>query len=193
MSTLAMARAIQDLALEKGASCASVTVYGGLVRTVAHLLGESDADLDEFPDDAVLQAARREVPADVIAEMVTFILSDWGDPADAGAVLDQLDELEDPFPVASTAELAYRAAAEELACRNGECAAVVAYAGGQARARWLRLYGGRVLASLDELATDPVLQAARRQLSDTEKVRVTDWVHGSAWEQIDELATERAS
>ncbi|OHU33344.1 hypothetical protein BKG79_22320 [Mycobacteroides chelonae] len=194
MSTAAMVLATKDRALAGGASTASIAIYGGLVRTVAHLVGGADASVDVLPDDAVLAAARREVPQQVVEEMAQWVWSSWDELAADAAVLDQLNEVApDPFPVTPPGAVAYRCAAEQLAYREGEPTAAVAYAGAQAEARFLRLYGGRTLDSLHELAVaDVVLEAARRELAAKEKTRITDWVY-EQWEAIDEFATESAS
>jgi hypothetical protein len=188
-----MIRAVQDGALAGGAGTASIAVYGGLVRTVAHLLGGADADVANLPDDAVLAAARHEVPQEVVEEMAVWLWGSWDEIATDAAVLDQLDDIcPDLFPSTPPGAVAYRCAAEELAYREGEPAAAVAYAGAQAEARFLRLYGGRTLDSLHELAVaDVVLEAARRELAAEEKTRITDWVY-ELWEAIDELATSSA-
>ena len=68
-----MVRAVQDQALADGHTAATVAVYGGLVRTMSHLLG-GDADLDHLPEDAVLQAGIAEVPTDTVAYMAEWLL-----------------------------------------------------------------------------------------------------------------------
>ncbi|RIS02771.1 hypothetical protein [Mycobacteroides abscessus] len=193
-SALAMARAVQDLALAAGDTAARTAIYGSIVQALAELTGAPDASCSGFPDDAVLQAARREVPEQTVAAMGDWIGGRWGAIVTAGAVLDALDQLnlEPTLPLPGGA-LAYRAAAGELALAEGESCAAVSWAGAQATARWLRLYGERVLDSLAELAAgDPVLTAAGRELADSEKSRVTDWVI-EVWEAIDERATEPAA
>lgn len=194
MTTAAMILATQDRTLAEGASTASITIYGGLVRTVAHLLGEADADLDTLPGDAVVAAARREVPQEIVEEMAAWLWEFWDEIATDAAVLVALDEVAaDPFAVIPTGAGVYRSAAQELAYQKGECAAAVSWAGAAAAARWLRLYGGRRIDNLDELAAgDVVLEAARRELPDDEKSRITAWVH-EEWEAIDDMATEAAS
>lgn len=193
-SALAMTRVVQDLALAAGDTAARTAIYGSIVLVLAELTGQADASCSAFRDDAVLAAARREVPADVVAAMGDWIGGRWGEVVAAGAVLDALDEVNlEPMPHLTAGALAYRAAAQELALEAGESTACVAWAGGQATARWLRLYGGRILDSLAELAAgDPVLTAAGRELPNCEKDRVTDFML-DRWERIDELASERAS
>lgn len=190
-STAAMVQAVQDQVLAVGDTAARTTIYGALVRSLAHLLGEDSASLR---DDAVLQAARREVPEQTVAAMGDWVGARWGAIVMAGAVLDALDEVDlEPVPPLPDGALAYRAAAEELALDAGESCAAVSWAGGQATARWLRLYGGRILDSLAELAAgDPVLTAAGRELADGEKDRITGWVIGN-WIEIDERSTEPAA
>lgn len=194
MSARAMMRVVQDLALAAGDTTARTAIYGSLVLALAELTGQADADSASLRDDSVLAAARHEVPPDVVAAMGGWIGGRWGAIVTAGAVLDALDglNLEPTLPLPGGA-LAYRAAAEELALAAGESCAAVSWAGAQATARWLRLYGGRVLDSLAELAAgDPVLTAAGRELAEREKSRVTGWVI-EVWEAIDERATEPAA
>lgn len=193
-STAAMVRVVQDLALTAGDTAARTAVYGSLVLALAELTGQADADSANLRDDSVLAAARREVSADVVAAMGDWIGGRWGAIAVDAAVLDALDQLNlEPVSPLPDGALAYRAAAEDLALAAGESAAAVSWAGAQATARWLRLYGGRVLDSLAELAAgDPVLTAAGRELADSEKSRVTGWVI-EVWEAIDEKATEPAA
>ncbi|MDO2981371.1 MULTISPECIES: hypothetical protein [Mycobacteriaceae] len=193
-STAAMVRVVQDLALTAGDTAARTAVYGSLVLALAELTGQADADSASLRDDSVLAAARHEVPPDVVAAMGDWIGGRWGAIVTAGAVLDALDQLNlEPVPPLPDGALAYRGTAEELALAAGESCAAVSWAGAQATARWLRLYGGRVLNSLAELAAvDPVLTAAGRELAEREKDRVTGWVIGN-WIEIDERATEPAT
>lgn len=194
MSARAMMRVVQDLALAAGDTAARTAVYGSLVLALAELTGQADADTASLRDNAVLAAARREVSEQTVAAMGDWVGGRWGAIVTAGAVLDALDELRiAPVPSLPDGALAYRAAAEDLALTAGESCAAVSWAGAQATARWLRLYGGRVLNSLAELAAgDPVLRAAGRELAEREKDRVTDWVI-EVWEAIDERATEPAA
>lgn len=196
-STAAKIRLVQDLAREKGAGTASVAVYASLVEEAAIWLDDARDISDHVAPmarDSVGIAARAELPHQTVIEMGAWLAANWDFICDGAAVLDALGEgLDDAFPAASPVAGAYRDSAEELAQRTGYGAAACRFAGAQAEARWLRLYGGRTLDSLHELAvTDPVLQAARRELSAVEKTRVTDWVQDQ-WQLIDELATERAS
>ncbi|SLF06929.1 hypothetical protein [Mycobacteroides abscessus] len=193
-SARAMARAVQDQVLAEGHAAATVAVYGALTAALAELTGAPDASCSGFPDDAVLQAARREISEQTVAAMGGWIGGRWGAIVTAGAVLDALDGLNlEPVPPLPDGALAYRGTAEELALAAGESCAAVSWAGAQATARWLRLYGGRVLDSLAELAAgDPVLTAAGRELAEREKSRVTGWVI-EVWEAIDERATEPAA
>lgn len=192
--TRAMVRVVQDLALAAGDTAARTAIYGSIVQALAELTGAPDAACTAFRDDSVLAAARREVSADVVAAMGDWIGGRWGAIAVDAAVLDALDQLNlEPVPPLPDGALAFRAAAEELALAAGESCAAVSWAGAQATARWLRLYGGRVLDSLAELAAgDPVLTAAGRELAEREKSRVTGWVI-EVWEAIDERATEPAA
>ncbi|WP_131817940.1 hypothetical protein [Mycobacteroides abscessus] len=189
-----MMRAVQDQVLAEGHAAATVAVYGSIVQALAELTGEPDTDTAGHRDDAVLQAARHEVPPDVVAAMGAWVGARWGAIVTAGAALDALDEVNlEPVPPLPDGALAYRAAAQQLALAAGESCAAVSWAGAQAAARWLRLYGGRILDSLAELAAgDPVLTAAGRELADSEKSRVTDWVI-EVWEAIDDRATETAA
>lgn len=193
-SARAMMRVVQDLALAAGDTAARTAIYGSIVQALAELTGQADASCSGFPDDAVLQAARREVTEQTVAAMSDWVGGRWGAIVTAGAVLDALSELDlEPTPRLPAGARAYRAAAEQLALAAGESCAAVSWAGAQATARWLRLYGGRVLNSLAELAgVDPVLTAAGRELADSEKSRVTNWVI-DRWEAIDERATEPAA
>lgn len=192
MSTPSKVRVVQDRALAIGNSTAMVALFGGVTVSVASLLDDDRDLVDGLPGDAVLAAARREVPPEKVAEIGAWLVAAWDSITDAAAVLDALDDVAaDPFPVTPPAALAYRLAAEEIAQREGEVAAACRYVGAQAEARWHRLYGGRIMSSLDELATDPVLEAARRELDDAAKDRLIDWVQAS-WEDIDDLATEVA-
>lgn len=194
MSARAMMRVVQDLALAAGDTTARTAIYGSLVLALAELTGQADADSASLRDDSVLAAARREVSEQTVAAMGDWIGGRWGAIVTAGAVLDALDQLNlEPVPPLPDGALAYRGAAEELALAAGESCAAASWAGAQATARWLRLYGERVLDSLAELAAgDPVLTAAGRELAEREKSRVTDWVI-EVWEAIDERATEPAA
>ncbi|MBE5469564.1 hypothetical protein [Mycobacteroides abscessus] len=196
MSTAAKVRAVQDYALSIGNSTAMVSVYGGLVEVAAVFLddaADTSDNLHPLRRDSTGIAARSEVPETVVAEMGAWIARSWIEITDSAAVLDALGFMDETqLPGESVAALRYRLAAEELAQRGGEVAAACRYVGGQAEARWHRLYGGRIMSSLDELATDPVLEAARRELDDAAKDRLIDWVQ-AVWEQIDNLASERAS
>ncbi|SRX96082.1 hypothetical protein MSP7336_04357 [Mycobacterium shimoidei] len=194
MSARAMMRVVQDLALAAGDTAARTAVYGSIVQALAELTGEPDADTANIRDDSVLAAARREVSEQTVAAMGDWIGCRWGAIAVDAAVLDALDQLNlEPVSSLPAGALAYRAAAEDLALAAGESCTAVSWAGAQATARWLRLYGGRVLNSLAELAAvDPVLTAAGRELAEREKDRVTGWVI-EVWEAIDERATEPAA
>ncbi len=194
MSVAAMMRVVQDLAVAAGDTAARTAIYGSIVQALAELTGEPDADSASLHGGAVLQGARREVPPDVVTAMGDWVGARWGAIVTAGAVLDSLGELNlEPVPPLPDGARAYRAAAEQLALAAGESCAAVSWAGAQAAARWLRLYGGRVLNSLAELAAvDPVLAAAGRELAEREKDRITDWVIGH-WIEIDERATEPAA
>lgn len=194
MSTAAVARAVQDLALSEDANTAVVAVYAGLVATLDHLLG-GDADLGRFPEDPVLQAALTEVSPEARTWMSNWLLRnvDWID--NSAAVLDQLDELADPFPVVPPGADAYRRASQELVHDAGHCCAAVAWAGTEAIFEFTRLYtsgGGGEGDLRGLLARDPVAAAAFRQLSDEELRGVRAWVREN-WERIDDVATERAT
>lgn len=191
MSTAAMVRAAQDRVLADGHGAATVAVYGGLVRTVDHLLG-GDGEVDGFPEDAVLQAARHELSAETVAHMVEWLLRNvkWID--NAGAVLDELDSLEDPFPVVPAGAAAYRRAAEKLVAEAGHCCAAVAWAGVEAAYEFTRLYTDQDPDLHRLIARDPVATAAFRELSDDQLRGVRAWVREN-WEQIDDMATEAAA
>lgn len=186
-----MVRAVQDQALAEGAAVGIVALYDGLVRTVDHLLGDGAAEIGGFSDDAVLQAAIAEVSPEDRTWMSNWILRNIDWIANASDVLDQLDQLVDPFPAIPAGADAYRRAAQELAHQEGEGCAAVAWAGGAAEARWMRLYGGREVDTGEIAAADAVLESARRKLADEEKLRIVGLVH-EQWEQIDSMATETA-
>ena len=193
-STAAKIRLVQDLAREKGAGTASVAVYASLVEEAAIWLDDAEDISDHVAPmarDSVGIAARAELPHQTVIEMGAWLAQAWDFICEGAAVLDALDEgLDDPFPATSAVAGAYRDSAEELAQRSGYGAAACRYAGAQAEARWLRLYGARMLDSLHELAVgDPVLQAARRELAAEQKTRITDWVHEN-WVEIDDMATQ---
>lgn len=192
-STAAMCRVVQDLALAGPDTAARTAVYAGLIRTVAHLFGEEDASIDSFPDDAVLQAAQREIPVEERNAMAQWIAESWGWIFDAAEVLDALDDVcTDPFPVIPSAAHSYRTAAEDLALAAGECCAAVSWAGAVAVGRWSRLYGDREFNLRELEARDAVLAAAHRGLPREEALRVARWVI-EVWEQVDDAASERAS
>lgn len=186
-STAARVRAMQDLALATGLDAAAVAVYGDFVAEYAYRLQVPDAAIPA--DTPVVRTARRAVPADAQSEMAAWVAANWGWIADAARVLDQLDELVDPFPATLPTALAYRRAAQELAARAGEPCAAVVWAGVVAEARYIRLFGGRRVDDLDAFDVDPVFAAARRQLSNQEEDRLTDVVV-SSWDRIDERAEE---
>ncbi|WP_139360195.1 hypothetical protein [Mycobacterium sp. D16Q16] len=192
MSTAAMIRAVQDLALSEDANTAVVAVYRGLVATLDHLLGGA-ADLDGFPDDAVLQAGRRELSAETVAHMVEWLLQNAEWIENSSDVLDQLDEVAaDPFPVVPPGAEAYRSAAEQLVHDAGHSCAAVSWAGVEAAFEFTRLYTdqGPDLHAL--IARDPVATAALRNLSDDELHGVRAWVREN-WIEIDAMATEAAA
>lgn len=192
-SIAALVRTVQDIALADGHGAATVAVYAALTRTVLHLFGEPDADVRGFPADAVLQAAKREVPAETIAAMSQWIFESWERISDDAEVLDALSFISESELLATPADaLAYRRAAEELVLETGESAAVCRYAGAAAEARWIWLFGGRAVDMAELCAADAVLEAARRELSRDQKRSTTAWVHTN-WERIDDLASEVAS
>lgn len=196
-STRAKIRVVQDLALERGCGTAALALYVGLVEEAAGWFDDAEDISDHVAPmarDSVGIAARAELPHETVIEMGAWLAANWDFICDGAAVLDALGEgLDDVFPAASLVAGAYRASAEELAQRTGYGAAACRFAGAQAEARWLRLYGGRTLDSLHELAvSDPLLQAARRELSVEAKRSVADWIQAE-WELIDELATEAAN
>lgn len=191
MSTAAMVRATQDRVLADGHGAATVSVYGGLVRTVDHLLG-GEAEVDGFPADPVLQAALTEVSPEARGSMVAWLLQHATLVVDASAVLDQLDGLEDPFPPLPAGAETYRRAAEELVHDAGHCCAAVAWAGVEAAFEFLRLYTDQDPDLHGLIARDAVATAAFRGLSDDELRGVRAWVREN-WQRIDELATEAAA
>ncbi|WP_458317935.1 hypothetical protein [Mycolicibacterium brisbanense] len=196
-STAAKIQVVQDLALERGCGTAALALYVGLVEQASVWFDNADDTSDNLRPlmrDSVAIAARSEVPHPTVIAMGAWLAQAWDGICEGAAALDGLSEVAaDPFPATSPMAGAYRDSAEELAQRTGYGAAACRYAGAQAEARWLRLYGGRTLDSLHELAVgDPVLQAARRELTAVEKTRVTDWVQAE-WELIDQLATEAAA
>lgn len=192
MSTAAMCRAVQDLALNGSDTAARTAVYAALIRTVAHMFGETDTGVSDFPDDAVLQAAQREIPADMRDAMAQWVVEHFEWISDSADALDALDDIgDDPFPVIPSAAHAYRRAAEDLALAAGENCAAVSWAGAVAVGRWSRLYSVRELTLTELEAHDAVLTAARRGLPREEALRVARWVI-DRWEQVDDMATERA-
>jgi len=196
-STAAKIRVVQDLALERGCGAAALAVYTSLVEEAAVWFddaGDISDNVAPLKRDSMGIAAWAELPHQTVIEMGAWLVQAWDSICDGAAVLDALGGgLDDLLPAASPMAGAYRESAEELAQRSGYGAAACRYAGAQAEARWLRLYGGRTLDSLHELAvSDPVLQAARRELSAVEKARVTDWVQDQ-WQLIDAMATEAAA
>lgn len=196
-STAAKIKVVQDVALERGAGTATLAVYDGLVEEASVWFDDAEDISDHVAPmarDSVGIAARAELPHETVIEMGAWLAANWDFICDGAAVLDALGEGQvDPFPVNPSVAGAYRAAAEELAQHTGYGAAACRFAGAQAEARWLRLYGGRTVDSLHERAvSDPVLQAARRELSAEQKTRVSDWVQDQ-WELIDAMATETAN
>lgn len=197
MTIDARIRAVQDQTLADGADTATVALSAGLVASVAHLVGGADDDqvAAQLAAPAFL-AAMREVPMEIRMGMCDWIAKHWSEIGISAAVLDELDELEsEPAPVAPAAAVAHRRAAQQVALEAGELCAVVAYVGAQAELRWLRLWGGRVLDTLDEVAAaDPIVEAARRGLSEREKDRAVDFML-DRWVEIDNAASasERAS
>ncbi|CPR69999.1 Uncharacterised protein [Mycobacteroides abscessus] len=191
MSTAAVARAVQDQALAEDAGAAVVAVYGGLVATLDHLLG-GESYLGGLPEDAVLQAARRELSAETIAWVVEWLLRNAEWTENASDVLDQLDQLEDPFPVVPPGAQAYRRAAEELVLAAGHCCAAVSWAGTEAVFEFVRLYTAQDPDLHALIARDPVATAALRNLSDDELRGVRSWVREN-WVEIDSMATQAAA
>ncbi|WP_078321668.1 hypothetical protein [Mycobacteroides chelonae] len=192
MSTAAMARAVQDLAISEDANTAVVAVYGGLVQTLDHLLG-GESDLDGFPDDPVLQAAIAELPTDARDFMVEWLIPNWEWIENAADALDQLEEAAaDPFPVVPPGADAYRRASQELVHDAGHGCAAVSWAGTEAVFEFTRLYTTQEPDLHGLLARDAVATAAFRNLSDDELRGVRGWVREN-WEQIDAMATEVAA
>lgn len=193
MSTAAHVRAVQDIALDRGVGAAGIAVYAGLVISILHMFGEDDADVSGLLDDAVVQAALSEVPAEARATMSAWLVQYWCWISDSADALDALDEIGvDPFPVIPVAGNAYRRAAEDLALAAGESCAAVSWAGAVAVGRWSRLYGDRELTLTELESHDAVLAGARRGLPREESLRVAQWVI-AVWEQVDDRATELAS
>ncbi|SKR41613.1 Uncharacterised protein [Mycobacteroides abscessus subsp. abscessus] len=193
MSTAAHVRAVQDLLLDRKMGACDVAIYAGLINSVLHLFGEPDASVKDFPDDAVMQAALREVPPEKHGAMASWLMEHWEWISDSADVLDALDEIGDEsFPVIPAAADTYRRAAEDLALAAGENCAAVSWAGAVAVGRWSRLYSDRELTLTELEAHDAVLTAARRGLPREESLRVARWVI-EVWEQVDDAASERAS
>ncbi len=193
MSTAAHVRAVQDLLLDRKMGACDVAVYAGLVTSILHMFGEDDADVSGLPDDAVMQAALREVPAETRATMSAWLVQYWCWISDSADALDALDEIgDDLFPQIPAAAHAYRTAAEDLALAAGESCAAVSWAGAVAAGRWSRLYSDRELTLTELEAHDAVLTAARRGLPREEALRVARWVI-EVWEQVDDAASERAA
>lgn len=182
MSTAAMTRVVQDIALGWGVGAADVALLGGLVVAPLELLAA------QLRHDAVVRAALREVPVETQRIQSNWIAEWWDHIGVSAAVLDSLDQLDDPFPATPPGAVAYRHAAQELVLAAGDCCAAVSWAGGAAVARWLRLYGGRTVDDAELCAEDPVLEAARRELSVEQMRNTTAWVHNH-WSAIDELAS----
>ncbi|SIF24563.1 hypothetical protein [Mycobacteroides abscessus] len=160
-----------------GARTADVALYG-------HLAGA--------PKDAVVRAARREVTDEQLAAMTDWVYACREQLAADAAVLDSVSAAlpADPFtPVPAEAQ-AYRTAAEELALADGDSCAAVVWAGAAAEAKWVRLYGGRIM-DLREALTDPVAVAAMRELGPEQCLRIATAV-GRDWERIDERAATAA-
>lgn len=191
MTTAATVRAVQDRVLADGHGAATVSVYGGLVRTLDHLLG-GEAEVDGFPADPVLQAALTEVSTKARGPMVAWLLQHATLLVDAAAVLDSLDELEDLFPVVPAGADAYQRAAEEMVAKAGHCCAAVAWAGVEAAYEFTRLYTAQDPDLHGLLARDAVATAAFRQLSDDQLRGVRAWVREN-WVEIDQLATQAAA
>ncbi|CPS10941.1 Uncharacterised protein [Mycobacteroides abscessus] len=192
MSTAAHVRAVQDLLLDRKMGAADVAVYTGLVTSTLHLFGEEDARVEGFPDDAVLQAALKEMLPEKHGVMASWVMEHFEWISDSAEVLDALDEIApDPFPLIPTSADSYRRAAEDLALAAGESCAAVSWAGAVATGRWSRLYSDREVTLTELEARDSVLAAARRGLSREEALRVARWVIDQ-WERVDDMATERA-
>ncbi|MFL0242581.1 MULTISPECIES: hypothetical protein [Mycobacteriaceae] len=107
-------------------------------------------------------------------------------------MLDQLDELEDAFPVIPAGAEAYRRAAEELVLAAGHCCAAVSWGGTEAVFEFVRLYTECDPDLHALIARDAVATAALRQLSDDELRGVRGWVREN-WVEIDQLATQAAA
>jgi hypothetical protein len=187
-SAQARIRAMQDIALAAGHDTVTVALYGALVGEYAHRLSVPDAPAPpgETP---VTRAARRAASADAQSKMTACVSVNWGSICEAARALDALDALADPFPEVPSAASAYRVAAQEQAEAAGECPAAMAWSGAAAEARYLRLYGELRVDTLDAFEVDPVFAAARRELADGEKARLTDLVV-SCWDCIDSRAEE---
>lgn len=182
MNTAARTRVVQDIALGWGVGAADVALLGGLLVAPLDLLAE------QLRHDAVMRAALREVPVETQRIQSDWIVEWWDPIGVSAAALDVLDQLDDPFPAIPPGAAAHRHAAQELALAAGDCCAAVAWAGGAAVAQWLRLYAGYKVSDEELCAADPVLEAARRELSREQLLNVTAWVHRN-WVEIDELAS----
>lgn len=192
MTIDARIRAVQDHVLAEGHAATTVAVYGALVTTFAELCGESDADTARFPGDAVLQAAMTEVDEETRAHMGDWIGWHWQWIRDAGAVLDALDQLDDPLPAAPTGAAAYRVAAVELVLGRGDSLPAAVWAGAEAQRRWLRLFAGTTVSDEELCAAEPVVTAAHRELAPDQRRNIAAWVRDH-WGAIDDAATERAA
>ncbi|WP_036418553.1 hypothetical protein [Mycobacterium sp. 155] len=170
-------RAVQGYAAAAGGSAATVAVYG-------HLAGA--------PADTVVRAARRHVTTEQLAAMQEWLDTCRERLTEDAAVLDAVSDAlpSDPLPVVPDEAAVYRRAAEELALADGESCAAIAWAGAAAEAKWVRLYGGRVM-DLGEALVDPVAAAAMRDLGPEGCFRIATEV-GRAWERIDERASAAA-
>lgn len=173
--TRAFTLAVQDLAVETGGSAASIALYGWLA-------GE--------PLTPVVRAAQRLVGEAEIATMSAWIETNREHIAASAAALDAAAETlgQDPLTPVPSGAAPYRAAAEELALADGENCAAIAWFGATAEARWVRLYGGRIM-EFPEALTDPVCAAAVRELGPEECLRIANAVNRAGWARIDERAS----
>ena len=196
----AQIRAVQDFILDGGGGTADVAVYGSVaIHYSVHAQypgpGYDAENLPAFDPaastDPVTRAAVAELGAELVEQIALWLATQWQWFCTAAAALTAVAEVLPGYHGSSSEACKYRRAARDIAAEAGESCAGIVWAGAAAEARWLRLYGGRLLASLDELAVDPAVAAARLELTGADKCRITNWVCSpETWERIDARAEE---
>ena len=198
----AQVRVVQDYALGHGDSTAAVAVYGAVALhcsidwayPVHPYTAESLPPFDpsELLRDPVTRAAAAELGGGLVRDIARWVVDVWPHVCVSAPALVAVAEVLSVYRGCPPAQNAYRQAGREIAAEAGEGCTGIVWAGVCAEAKWMRMYGGRDIGDdATELAVDPVVAAARRELNWDSSSRVAIWVNSPAtWARIDARAEE---